>query len=183
MADLEFPADVLAAWRAYATATAEVVRRAELLPRECDIASGKAPLSDEPYAALAQAQARRHEALAELERLPWWETVENRVKAELALRRAARRRGDVPPGAWRRCVGGQGRRPGRDGLPPNAGQGTSRVVHQTRRLGCLDGHRQVDVGQVHVVPGGEPGEHAAAGGRVEGFQSVDHGLCDVDLGK
>ncbi|MFB4275712.1 hypothetical protein ACBJ59_10505 [Nonomuraea sp. MTCD27] len=63
---MDIPEDLIAAWRAFEAATAEVEQMLALLPTGADIATGKAGISEEPWVALAQAQARQHEATAAL---------------------------------------------------------------------------------------------------------------------
>jgi hypothetical protein len=70
-----------------------------LLPTGADAAAGKVALSEGPWVALAQAQARQHEALAELLRgLLWWKTVDDPLQAARTLREADQG-GDGPPPA------------------------------------------------------------------------------------
>ncbi|WP_188197366.1 hypothetical protein [Nonomuraea sp. SYSU D8015] len=60
------------------------------LPSGLAIAEGKAVISEEQHIALGKAQAKRHEKLVELRDLKWWQEVDDPIKAEMALRKAAR---------------------------------------------------------------------------------------------
>lgn len=99
MADLEIPDEVLAAQRAYDVADAAVKQALAKQPSGLAIAAGEAVISDEVRQEVAQARTARLERLRELRSLPWWDTVESPIKAEQALRKAARAGGDGPAAA------------------------------------------------------------------------------------
>ncbi|WP_030506344.1 hypothetical protein [Microbispora rosea] len=75
MADYDIPDDLLALQRAYDQADAKVQ---ELL------------VGDEHREALAAARQERLAAVEALHRHPFWETVDNRHSADMALKKAAR---------------------------------------------------------------------------------------------
>lgn len=94
MADTyDFPPDLIAAQRAFWEADARVREVTNKLPSSIAIAAGEAEVSDEQRAELDQVRAARLEALAVQNRHPWWEAVDNRHAAWMALREAARKEG------------------------------------------------------------------------------------------
>lgn len=90
MADIEIPPAVIAAQQAYDAADAEVQRIIALMPSGVDVAEGNVSIPDELAGALSEARGKRLEALFALRDLPWWKEVDDPLKAEAALRKAAR---------------------------------------------------------------------------------------------
>jgi hypothetical protein len=79
MADYDIPHDLLELKRAF-------------LANEASLSG----LSGEEW---QQAYQRSQDLALELHRHPWWETVDNRYQADMALLKAAQQGGDVPPDA------------------------------------------------------------------------------------
>lgn len=90
MTDLHIPQDVIDAQRAYDTADAAVHKVCERLPSGAAIAAGEAKLSDEQRAELGRVRAERLDRLEALRGHPWWKQAGDPLRAEAALRKAAR---------------------------------------------------------------------------------------------
>ncbi|GAA2860292.1 hypothetical protein [Nonomuraea rubra] len=97
MADLDIPEEVIAAQRAYDEADAEVHRIVASMPSGSAVAAGEAEIPDDLADELHRARMARLDRMEELRNLPWWDEVESVLKAEMALRKAAR--GDGPQDA------------------------------------------------------------------------------------
>lgn len=93
MTDLHIPQDVIDAQRAYDAADAAVHKVCEGLPSGAAIAAGEATLSDEQRAELGRVRAERLDRLAALHDNPWWKQAGDPLRAEAALRKAAREGG------------------------------------------------------------------------------------------
>lgn len=90
MADLDIPEDVIAAQRAYDAADAAVQGVVARMPSGVAIAAGETSIDEELRAELGQVRAERLQRLKELRDHPWWQQAGDPLKAEAALRRAAR---------------------------------------------------------------------------------------------
>ncbi|MFI6883349.1 hypothetical protein [Streptosporangium canum] len=86
--DHEFPDDLIAAQLAYWEADRRVQEVTDALPSPQEVLEGA--MSDEQQAELVQMRTARLDALDELNRHPFWETVDDRHRAWMALQKAAK---------------------------------------------------------------------------------------------
>jgi hypothetical protein len=87
--DYDFPPDLLDLQRAWFAADARCVEIAASHPRAVDQVAGTARVSDAQHAELKQARAERWALTEELQDHTWWGTVQDRLAAKAALRKAA----------------------------------------------------------------------------------------------
>ncbi|WP_188188070.1 hypothetical protein [Nonomuraea sp. SYSU D8015] len=97
MADYDIPPDAIKAQQAYDAADAEVQRLISLMPSGVAVAAGEATIPPGLADELQRARLARLARMEELRDLDWWQTVDDPIKAEMALRKAARP-GDAPEG-------------------------------------------------------------------------------------
>lgn len=89
MADYDFPPDLLDLQRAWYAADARCVEIAASHPKAVDQVAGTAAVSDAQYAELKAARAKRWALTVDLQDHDWWGSVEDRLAAKAALRKAA----------------------------------------------------------------------------------------------
>lgn len=89
MADYDFPPDLLDLQRAWYAADARCEEISASLPRAADVVAGTAP-TGEQQDKLAAARAERLRLTEALQGHDWWTTVDDRLAAKAALRKAAR---------------------------------------------------------------------------------------------
>lgn len=90
MADYDLPDDLLQLKRDFLRLDAETHEQASALPSSVDVVALEAEPDDAGRARLAELRAERLEVVERINRHAWWETVDNRYKASMALLEAAR---------------------------------------------------------------------------------------------
>ncbi len=90
MADYEPPEDLIKAQRAYYQADAALQKVTATLPSSLDIVAGTAAITEQQRTRWASARAARLDRLDDVTRHEWWDTVDDRYAASLALQKAAK---------------------------------------------------------------------------------------------
>ena len=89
MADYDFPPDLLNLQRSWYAADARCVEIGAAHPPAVDVVAGTAHVSDEQYRELKEARAARWALTEQLQGHAWWTTVNDKLAAKAALRKAA----------------------------------------------------------------------------------------------
>ncbi|MEU6781508.1 hypothetical protein ABZ912_20070 [Nonomuraea angiospora] len=89
MADYDLPEDLIDLRRAFLASEARLVELRQTHPASTVIAASEAELSEEQRVEWAAAFDESRRLAEEIHRHGWWETVENRHSAWMALRNAA----------------------------------------------------------------------------------------------
>ena len=90
VADYDFPADLLQLQRDWYAADARCEAIGAAQPSAMDVVAGTAQVSEAEYRELKAARAERWNLTDQLQRHPWWSTVDDKLAAKAALRAAAR---------------------------------------------------------------------------------------------
>lgn len=89
MADYDFPADLLQLQRDWYAADTRCVEIGASHPPAVDVVAGTAQVSEAQHQELKRARAERWALTEELQGHAWWASVDDKVAAKAALRKAA----------------------------------------------------------------------------------------------
>ena len=90
MADYDLPPDLVQLRRDFLAAEEELRKIGAAQPAPTAVAAGEAELTDEQRAEWQAAFQEVRRLVAEINQNPWWETVDNRHHAWMALNKAAK---------------------------------------------------------------------------------------------
>jgi hypothetical protein len=89
VADYDFPPDLLQLQRDWYAADARCVEIGASHPAAVDVVAGTAQVSEAQHQELKRARAERWALTEELQGHAWWGTVDDKLAAKAALRKAA----------------------------------------------------------------------------------------------